>query len=109
MRHSLIHFTVICLLFQCIQGVLHHFNTKRYPEDDYFFKKDGNVFKRSDAYDINGDANGLSQLRARRQNTENEPEGYSFALPNDDRQFARLSYIGGGSKVKNFVNLFMTL
>jgi len=103
MRHRLIQFTVICLLFQCIQGVLHHFNAKPYPGDEYFFKKDGNVFKRSDGYDINGngDAGGLSQLRVRRQNTGNEPEAYSFFLPNDDRQFAQLSYIGGGSKVNN--------
>lgn len=94
----LVQFVIILLLFRCIQGVLRPFNTHRREEDIEIFRKSLDTLFRSDinARDINIPSK--PALRTRRQNTGGYPEAHSFYL-HDSRQYARVSYLGEGSKV----------
>ena len=103
MRYNLVQFAIVFLLLQCIQGALRRFDTKRHPEDIEYLVKDvrdafSGSYKNVDRY-----VNGLPRPRARRQSMGNSPEAYTFYLTDDHRQFARLSYIGEGSKVNTFL------
>lgn len=99
MRYSLVQFAIIFLFLQCVQGEIRRFNTERLPEDiEYVVKDLRNSFSRSDI-NVDGDVNGLPQLRTRRQNMGGDPVASSVYLFNDNRRYARLSYIGEGSKV----------
>ena len=61
------------------------------------------MFSRSN---YNGNTDGdednglLQQLRTRRQNAGGNPVSNSYNFTGDDRQFALVSYLGEGSKVK---------
>ena len=94
MRCNLATILLLCLLVQSLQGALRPFNTERNPEDtEYVFEKYQDSFSTSDGNEVNG----APRLRARRQNS---PEAYpSFTFPLDSHQFARVMYIGEGSKV----------
>ena len=98
MRSRLLQFTVIFLLLQCIQGTLRHFNTKRRHQEDteYVLKNYRSTFSKTK---VDRDITGFPQLRIRKQNAEGEPESNTYYLTNDDHQFARVSYLGEGSKV----------
>ena len=89
MRSRLLQFVVIFLLLQCIQGALHHFNTERHQQDTEHVLK--NMFDQ--------DTNGLPQLRIRKQNAGGDPESNTNYLAHDEHQYARVSYLGEGSKV----------
>lgn len=92
MWHSLVRIAIILAFFQCVQGVVRHFDTNRRSEKtEYSFHR-----SRSDS-EITFD--GIPQPRARRQGTGGEPYATSSLLPNDRRQFGRISYSGEGSKV----------
>ena len=95
---SLLQFVVIFLLLQFIQGTLRHFDTKRrYQEDTEYVLK--NYRSRFSKTKVDRDINRLPQLRIRKQNAGGEPESNTYYLTNDDHQFARVSYLGEGSKV----------
>ena len=100
MRRALVQFVIIFLFFQCIQGTVRHFNSKRHSENadfDSYFVEELNAFPRSDKYNAVDELPKL--LRARRQEAGGNPEAYSFNLTGDDRQFARVLYSGGDSQV----------
>ena len=97
MRSRLLQFVVIFLLLQCIQGALRHFNTERHQQDtEYVLKNYRNTFYRSK---VDRDINELPQLRIRKQNAGGDPESNTNYLTYDDNQYARVSYLGEGSKV----------
>ena len=85
---------LMCLLVQSLQGALRRFNTEEHPEDtEYVLEKYQDSFDGNEVY-------GSRQLRARRQNPGGVPQAYPpFTLPGDNRQYARVMYIGEGSKV----------
>ena len=92
MWYSLVRIAIILALIQCIQGVVRHFDTKQRSESiEYSFHR-----SRSDN---KIHFNEIPQPRARRQGAGGEPEAVSSFLPNDNRQFGRISYSGEGSKV----------
>ena len=109
MRHVLVQFVTIFVLFQCIKGTLHHFqaNKKQYPAGNveyhfkkkYHFEEHRDIFTRSDDNDIAVDKLSKQPLRARRQNIGGDPESYTFNLTSDDHQYARVVYSAEGSKV----------
>ena len=94
MRCNLATIFLLCLLVQSLQGALRPFNTEEHPEDtEYVLEKYQDSFDGNEVY-------GSRQLRARRQNAGGVPQAYpSFTLRGDNRQFARVMYIGEGSKV----------
>ena len=100
MRHVLVQFVTIFVLFQCIEGIIRHFNKKRDPGNvQYHFEKHRDVFTRSDDNDIAVDKLSNQPLRARRQNTGGDPESYTFNLTGDDHRYGRVVYSAEGSKV----------
>ena len=107
MRCCLIQFVAISVLaFQCIQGTLCDTkrSIKRHHEGIELFKMSVQPFSRSDIND-NQDVHKLSipasaTLRTRRQNngTAGDPEAYPY-YSSDDHQYAKVNYLGEGSKV----------
>ena len=90
----------IFLLFQCIQGALHHFNNKRHHKAEYLLKK-------YHALSWNGAAGDAELVppqesirdRNRRQTLGGNPQAYTFNLYGDTHSFAQTFYSGEGSKV----------
>ena len=105
MHRAVVQFVIIFLFFQCIQGIVRHFNSKRHSEnadlyhfDSYFVEK-LNAFPRSDKYNAVDELPKL--LRARRQDVGGNPEAYSYNLTGDGRRHALVLYSGEGSQVNN--------
>ena len=103
MWYSLVRIAIILVFFQCVQGIVRHFDTKR---------RSGNTeysFHRSRS-DNEITLHGISQPRARRQGTGGEPEATSSTLPStfpsNRHRFGRISYSGEGSKV--IINVYLT-
>ena len=90
---------VIFLLFQCIQGALHHFNSKRHHETEYRFKKYHTLSSNGAAADDEVSPQELVRARDRRQTLGGNPQAYTFNLYGDTRSFAQTFYSGEGSKV----------
>lgn len=99
MHTGLVWFAIIFMLFQCIQGKIHHFSAKQPLENDnliYRFEKHStdNLFSgRDDNIEL------PKLLRPPRQETGGSPKAHSSKLIMDDRQFGQLMYSGEGSKV----------
>lgn len=96
---SLVQLAFILVLIQSIEGVGHglvrHFNTKR-QNIDYFERHNP---KSDNFIEFSDDDDELPQLRNRRQNMGGVPKAVSSFLPNDTRNYGRVSYSGEGSKV----------
>ena len=110
MQHAIVQFILIVLFFQCIQGTIRPLDTKRHSEsaglfnfDSYFVEK-LDAFPRTDKYHAVDEFPRL--LRARRQDTGNTPEAYSFRLTGDGRQFAGVLYSGEGSQVNAYTYIY---
>ena len=107
MHTSLVWFAVVSILFQYIQGTIHHFNAKRLlhhrlENDDliYQFEKHATDILFSESDDGIAVADELPKLlRPTRQETGGSPKAYSSKLIMDDRRFGILMYSGEGSKV----------
>ena len=85
---------LLCLLVQCLQGALRPFNTEEHLEDtEYVLEKYQDSFSKSDGSEVNG----ARRLRPRRQNSPEASPSFTFYL--DSHQFARVLYLGEGSKV----------
>ena len=92
MWYSLVRIAIILAFFQCVHGVVRHFDTKWSSENtEYSFHR-----SRSDN-EITFD--GIPQPRARRQGIGGEPDATASSLPNDRHRYGRISYSGEGSKV----------
>lgn len=99
MWYSLVRIGIILVFFQCTQGVVvRHFDTKRRSGNtEYFFEKH---LPRSDNDNkFNFEFNELPQQRGRRQNAGGEPVAVQSSIPDDARQYGRVSYSGEGSQV----------
>ena len=107
MWRCLVQFAIIFQLFQCIQGVLRPFNTHQHKEDIELFRESLNALFRSD---INSDRDvnipAKPALRTHRQNTGGNPEYSAYNYLGDSNQYARVSYLGEGSKVNILLLLY---
>lgn len=113
MDHSLVRFVITLILFQCVQGTLHHFNAKRplrrsqNSDFIYRFEDESNIFLRKDD---NGAVDKLSQLlRTRRQDAGGDPVAYQSDLIMDDSQYALTLYSGEGSKVYTQIRIALPI
>ena len=112
MRCCSIQFAAIFLAFQCIQGTFrdttkraikrHHDGIELFKTSVYPFSR-GDINDDQDIHEVSIPTSAiLPGLRARRQNTAagivGDPEAYTY-YSNDDHQYARVNYLGEGSKV----------
>ena len=110
MRCCSIQIAAIFLAFQCTQGTLRDTTKraiKRHHDGIELFKTSFHPFSRGDinydqdVHELSIPASAtLPGLRARRQNTgiAGDPEAYTY-YSNDDHQYAKVIYLGEGSKV----------
>ena len=114
MQRNFVWFTIISILFQCIQGTVHLFNAKQpwlsSGNDDLIYRQferhatDNLLSGRDDDIAV-GELPKL--LRVPRQETGGTPEAYSSQPTIDDRQFGKLAYSGEGSKVITVPNMYL--